>query len=598
MNKKICAILFSILSFSSTFAHGTLVHQHMVREAYKLLKHYVGQDIREMKDHVGYNEEGSGQFNPGGKIVIGAYQEDYSDATNEGYGFAGWFVTCTHFWDPDQGDNSTFNYEGNSYSNAYQKARKYLYGGYELRVPYPANQITEAYNAPPNLFQFYKDGIIFYKGYYNIAGQFVPRNRWCSVSKDFRNKVVWEILGRICHLLGDMTVPAHTHNDPHPPGNRDTYEEWMNNGLVYNTWTVNDAIAQGGLINPTSSGNPLKFLFYPTAQTTNFFNTFDADGNNGSGINDPFALYPGLNEKITELTNFYRGTAPTKNYVVALEYCANQTFALGIRSMAGLLYLFAKEADLLPMPMTGVTVTGTDILYQGATGIWGATAQNGLEPFTYSWQIKYVDGGGYLQSFASVKAEKEKKEKDKKKDGDIIIALAPSNEWVPLYVNSDVLTRPHNPTDLRDYYLKCSVTDASGTTKTSNEWFVDVTADPPPVNPPQTNTLSADDLKSEMNALSKETEVAETPNAYSLEQNYPNPFNPTTRISYSIAESGFVTLKVFDILGREVSTLVNEVKPAGRFEVEFNASELPTGTYIYRLTAGNYQTINKMLLLK
>jgi hypothetical protein len=151
---------------------------------------------------------------------------------------------------------------------------------------------------------------------------------------------------------------------------------------------------------------------------------------------------------------------------------------------------------------------------------------------------------------------------------------------------------------LRDYYLKCSVTDASGTTKTSNEWFVDVTADPPPVNPPLTKTVANDNLKSEMNALSKENEIAETPKSYSLEQNYPNPFNPTTKISYSIAESGFVTLKVFDILGREVATLVNEVKPAGRFEVEFNASELPTGTYIYRLTAGNYQTINKMLLLK
>lgn len=91
---------------------------------------------------------------------------------------------------------------------------------------------------------------------------------------------------------------------------------------------------------------------------------------------------------------------------------------------------------------------------------------------------------------------------------------------------------------------------------------------------------------------------SEIPREYKLFQNYPNPFNPVTRISYSIAESGFVTLKVFDILGREVSTLVNEVKPAGKFVVEFNASELPTGTYIYRLTAGNYQTINKMLLLK
>ncbi len=54
------------------------------------------------------------------------------------------------------------------------------------------------------------------------------------------------MVGRICHLLGDMTVPAHTHCDSHPPGDLDSYEEWMDNGAVYNTWTVNNAIAKGG----------------------------------------------------------------------------------------------------------------------------------------------------------------------------------------------------------------------------------------------------------------------------------------------------------------------------------------------------------------
>lgn len=129
MKNKILIILFSILSFSTVFAHGEGVHQHMVREAYKLLKYYVGQDIREMKDHVGYSEEGNGQFNPGGKIVIGAYQEDHTDATNEGFGPLGLFVTNTHFWDPDLGDLGRFDFEFYSYTNAYQKARKYLYGG-------------------------------------------------------------------------------------------------------------------------------------------------------------------------------------------------------------------------------------------------------------------------------------------------------------------------------------------------------------------------------------------------------------------------------------------------------------------------------------
>ena len=65
MKKNIFLILFSILSYSSILAHYEGVHPHMVREAYKLLKYYVGQDIREMKNHIGYNEEGVGQFNPG-----------------------------------------------------------------------------------------------------------------------------------------------------------------------------------------------------------------------------------------------------------------------------------------------------------------------------------------------------------------------------------------------------------------------------------------------------------------------------------------------------------------------------------------------------
>jgi len=391
-----------------------------------------------------------------------------------------------------------------------------------------------------------------------------------------------------------MTVPAHTHNDPHPPGDLDTYEEWMNYGPVYNTWTVNNAIAQGSLIDPTSNGNPLKFLFYPTAQVTNFFNTFDVDGNNGSGINDPLSLYPGLNEKIAELTNFYGGTAPTKNHVVALDYCANQTFVFGIRSMAGFLYWFAKEAGLLPIPITGANVSGTDILYQGTTGGWGATALNGLEPFTYNWQIKYVDGGGYLQSFASVKAEKEKKNKDKKQDGDIIVALAPSNEWVPLYVNSDVLTRPYNPTDLRDYYLKCSITDASGTTKTSNEWFVDVTNELPPVDPPQTKTISSDNLKFELNTVAAESEETVS---YSLD-NYPNPFNPATTISYSMPQAGHVVLKVYDVLGREVAELANGFKEKGKHIATFNTSRLASGFYVYTIKVNDFFASKKMLLTK
>ncbi len=85
---------------------------------------------------------------------------------------------------------------------------------------------------------------------------------------------------------------------------------------------------------------------------------------------------------------------------------------------------------------------------------------------------------------------------------------------------------------------------------------------------------------------------------YSLEQNYPNPFNPSTTIKYSIPEDGFVKLSVYNMLGEEVSTLVNGNQEAGRYELSFNASELSSGVYVYRLEAPNYTSSKKLILLR
>ena len=91
---------------------------------------------------------------------------------------------------------------------------------------------------------------------------------------------------------------------------------------------------------------------------------------------------------------------------------------------------------------------------------------------------------------------------------------------------------------------------------------------------------------------------AELPNNYSLEQNYPNPFNPSTVISFSIPVSGLVSLKVFNILGQEVAELVNNVKSAGSYEVQFDASNLSSGMYLYQIQSGSYSATKKMLLIK
>ncbi|GAB6283489.1 MAG: hypothetical protein STSR0008_22620 [Ignavibacterium sp.] len=98
------------------------------------------------------------------------------------------------------------------------------------------------------------------------------------------------------------------------------------------------------------------------------------------------------------------------------------------------------------------------------------------------------------------------------------------------------------------------------------------------------------------------------PKEYLLSQNYPNPFNPVTSIQYAVSQAGssqasigsqqFVTLKIYDVLGKEIATLVNEEKPAGEYEVKFDGITLPSGVYFYQLKAGSYFETKKMILLR
>jgi hypothetical protein len=98
---------------------------------------------------------------------------------------------------------------------------------------------------------------------------------------------------------------------------------------------------------------------------------------------------------------------------------------------------------------------------------------------------------------------------------------------------------------------------------------------------------------------SSEAEVTiNVPTCYALEQNYPNPFNPSTVIGYQLPMSGSVTLKVYDVIGREVATLVNEQKDAGYYKATFNAAKFSSGVYFYRMSAGSYTSVKKLLVMK
>jgi hypothetical protein len=98
------------------------------------------------------------------------------------------------------------------------------------------------------------------------------------------------------------------------------------------------------------------------------------------------------------------------------------------------------------------------------------------------------------------------------------------------------------------------------------------------------------------------TDIKELPNVkptvYTLSQNYPNPFNPTTNIRFSIPKAGLVTMKVYNVIGQEVASLVNEYKEAGTYNVDFNGVNLTSGVYFYSISSGDFTSTKKMILMK
>lgn len=106
-------------------------------------------------------------------------------------------------------------------------------------------------------------------------------------------------------------------------------------------------------------------------------------------------------------------------------------------------------------------------------------------------------------------------------------------------------------------------------------------------------------VNAEGSPIGKEgAEEEELAKSFDLRQNYPNPFNPSTKISYSISDKSFVSLRVYNALGKEVALLENGSKERGDYEVEFDASNLPSGTYFYTLSANGERQTRKMLLIK
>jgi hypothetical protein len=112
------------------------------------------------------------------------------------------------------------------------------------------------------------------------------------------------------------------------------------------------------------------------------------------------------------------------------------------------------------------------------------------------------------------------------------------------------------------------------------------------------NTVYVDNIYFYTTASSVETVDATIPVSNALGQNYPNPFNPSTKIRFSLTKADNVKLTVYNMTGQKVATLLNEFRNAGTHEVTFNAENLPSGTYMYAISAGNFRSFKKMILIK
>lgn len=220
----------------------------------------------------------------------------------------------------------------------------------------------------------------------------------------------------------------------------------------------------------------------------------------------------------------------------------------------------ALISKFLPL---SATISGPTNLNINQSGTWTASASGGTTPYHYQWW--YMHPSNLLQSFSIIKPNN-----------------IPVNTWFTLGTDSPTLSRY----DSQNFNVKCVVTDATNTQVTSNIISVSVGS--------SLAKISGTDTEQVNNKL---TLAEELPTEYSM-GNYPNPFNPTTKISFAIPQDSYISLKVFDILGREVAVLVNRVFLAGRYELDFNASNLPSGTYIYSLRTDNKTITKKMLLVK
>lgn len=396
-NTYLFIIVGFILVADNSFSHDPLVHKYITQQAWFLVKDQHNVQYSAMNSRIGdwwlaqYDGTGPWQI---GKIVTGAKREDEEDVM---YGYCYpcglWSnATNTHFWDPEDfecdsdPDNTKIKIIGSGYcfENSLVKAKNYWRGKkfanddwlvvnvpvlsgpglatnwYKLYLRYDDLANVYKYNQIYVTHAYYLHGILATPPY-NPPRPLMDFNLQGGTRGRIEN-IVWEIVGRIAHLLGDAGVPAHTHNDVHPllVGQGDTYESWMYSAQNFLDVTWTDAKQQGidykqtpivdvlNIVGFGPANDPLRFLFYTTDQLADRLPSDDYAGDNsydqsGPGY-DPYYMF------MTPIMNSMTTSMDKPSTVDTYEEAEEVLFPYSIRTTAGFLWYVYNKFGIVNTP--------------------------------------------------------------------------------------------------------------------------------------------------------------------------------------------------------------------------------------------------------
>lgn len=552
--------IITMLYFTNLMAHGQSVHTYITQEAFKVLIKAMYQQIPSMKPSFTSFATNT--------ALAGSHMEDDEDIV---WGYStpgGTTVSITHFWQSDNGDFSDSYlsnlvlgpglYAMGPYPNAYKKFINYVTSQYStIKIPFGYMEGGRiSYNG---LIDFYNTGICTIDG--------IPTTLPINYSHD----IALHYLGRMAHLLQDMTVPTHVHLKSHGSctlGN-DIYEqEHVINEIIHHQYNVNNinSFVQpfADPNNPNIDNEPLHFLMFTTNQITDYFKVRARDCYNNS-YSPICNIYSDQNIGVTATTREYQYLQSvlcpplTTSDKESMVNQSNYLMPLAIRATAGLYYWFYR--------ITGMTSTALESLT--SVGISGPSEisinPSEIRSPVYNFNA-YGNGTGFL-SFAWQKRHVNSSEWEELGGG----------ETCPLYL----LVGSYS-----DFYLKVTATDEITNQTLSSTYYISVNQ----VNYSLANNNEVEQKIEAMTDLSTKLETSLS--------NYPNPFNPTTTIQYTLADEGNVSLKVYDIIGREVAILHDSYQNSGVYKVNFNADKLSSGIYYYKLATPNKILVKKMIVAK